>query len=244
LIKFYPACANLDEGERIYAIGDIHGRADRLMEIYDQIAGDLEARPVRNATIVDLGDYIDRGPDSAAVLELMISPPSRLKGVRRVPLIGNHEALCLRAFDGDVRAETHWLENGGNDCLRSWNLKRETWRAMAPPEHIGFMRGLALTHIQGDYLFVHAGIRPMIAIEEQKPHDLIWIREPFLDYNGPHPYVVVHGHTPESMAPTVRYNRIGIDTGAAYGGPLTCLILEDDRIGFFSSERDICGELV
>jgi serine/threonine protein phosphatase 1 len=188
--------------------------------------------------VVYLGDYIDRGPDSASVLDLMVYPPPEISEIKRIHLIGNHEAFCLEAYDGEDDAEADWLENGGADCLQSWSLSADNWRAMAPPEHIKFLRSLALKHIQGGYMFVHAGIRPMVGIDDQDPDDILWIREAFLDDEGPHPFVVVHGHTPESMHPTVRYNRIGIDTGAAYGGPLTCLVLEGDQMGFLVSKHD------
>lgn len=189
--------------------------------------------------MVYLGDYIDRGPDSAAVLDLVIAPHPQIMGVKRVHLTGNHEAFCLEAFDGDSDAEADWIENGGAECLQSWGLKVSDWRENVPPKHIEFLRSLTLMHIQGGYLFVHAGIRPMVEIGEQDPDDLIWIREAFLDDEGPHPYVVVHGHTPESASPIVRYNRIGIDTGAAYGGPLSCLVLEGGLMGFLVSNQDI-----
>jgi len=229
------APAALPPGQRIYAIGDVHGCDDRLAMLHQMIAGDLAARPLATATLLHLGDYIDRGEASAAVLErLRRGPPAPGLGV--VNLIGNHEAMLLEALDtGDAEAALQWLGNGGAETLASWGLSRRTrprdWPRAIPAEHVALLRELKVCHVAGGYVFVHAGLRPGVPLERQSRHDMLWIREPFLSWQGKHPFVVVHGHTPEHDV-SVRPNRIGIDTGAVMGGVLTCVMLEGDRMGF------------
>ncbi len=231
------APASLPAGSRIYAIGDVHGCRDQLADMHAQIAADLAARPVADALVLHLGDYVDRGPDSAGVVE-MLRAGAPVPGARALQLMGNHEALMLAALAGDRRAAQVWLENGGVAALASWKVPPRTdpaaWAGLIPPAALAWLRGLARSHQAGGYLFVHAGIRPGIAIAAQDPDDLIWIREPFLSWTEPHEKVVVHGHTPV-RAPAIRPNRIGIDTGAVLGGMLTCAVLEADRLGFLTA---------
>lgn len=233
------APASLAEGERIYAVGDVHGRLDRLDEIHDMISDDLIGRPTQSPTIIHLGDYIDRGPDSAAVLSRLAEPIARIAHVKIVNLMGNHEAMFLAALNGEPGAFRVWVRNGGDTCLQSWGVDRMSWKGLVPQEHIRFIESLHLMHIQGGYVFVHAGIRPNFDINEQRESDLYWIRDPFLDYDGSFSHVVVHGHTPdENGLPVVRHNRIGIDTGAVFGGPLTCVVLERNQMRFLASGVD------
>ena len=231
------APASLPEGVRVYAIGDVHGCAGRLQALHRMIARDLADRPVADAQVVHLGDYVDRGPDSAGVIETLLQPfPHTGAGPRPlvVNLMGNHEDMMLAAL-ADRAAALHWLANGGDRALASWGLPPEMcdgdWADALPPRHLAFLRGLKLMHAAGGYLFVHAGLRPHTALARQSRLDMLWIREPFLSFAGDFPAVVVHGHTPESE-PVIRHNRIGIDTGACRGGVLTCAVLQADLLGF------------
>jgi serine/threonine protein phosphatase 1 len=231
------APAALPPGERVYAVGDVHGCLDQLDAMHQAIAADLHARPHAAPLVIHLGDYIDRGPDSAGVLGRLIAP-FRLPGVRVVNLLGNHEDLLLGALDGRRMEAEVWIGNGGHAALASWGVPPRTpprrWAALIPPPHLALLRGLALMHRAGGYVFVHAGVRPALALAEQARQDLLWIREPFLSSDVPHEAVVVHGHTPED-GPVVRANRIGLDTGAVLGGHLTCAVLEGDRVRFLQT---------
>jgi serine/threonine protein phosphatase 1 len=238
MINFIPAPASLPPGHRVYAVGDVHGCLDRLITVHDQIAEDLSARPVDAPVLVHLGDYVDRGPDSAGVVA-RLAAGSRLPEAPTVNLMGNHEHMMLAALaSGDAETTGLWLANGGADSLLSWNVPHSAqpkeWPSYLPTQHLMFLRDLAMWHQVGGYLFVHAGIRPGIPLDRQNRHDLMWIREPFLSYAEPFGPVVVHGHTPR-QEPVVRPNRIGIDTGAVMGGVLTCVVLEADRLGFITA---------
>jgi serine/threonine protein phosphatase 1 len=221
----------------VYAIGDVHGCLDRLVALHWAITGDLAARPVAESLLVHLGDYVDRGTDSAGVVWLLtgsVAPPV----TRRVDLQGNHEAMMAAALDGDPHAAELWVENGGDATLESYRVptgaSAATWAAAVPLAHRQWIKARPFMHSEGGYLFVHAGIRPGQTLARQLPEDLLWIREPFLSSPDKHPLVVVHGHTP-TRAPEVRANRIGIDTGAVMGGDLTCLVLEQDRMRFLTA---------
>jgi serine/threonine protein phosphatase 1 len=226
-------------GRRIYAIGDVHGCLDRLVDLHWKIAADLAAFPVADSVLIHLGDYVDRGPDSAGVVTLLagtIAPPVS----RRVDLKGNHEDLMLGALAGNRLTAGTWLDNGGEETLRSYGvamppaLRPEAWRTRVPPDHQHWLAGLDMTHREGSYLFVHAGLRPGVSIRNQSPEDMMWIREPFLSDRSRRDVVVVHGHTP-SKGPEVLANRICIDTGAVMGGQLTCLVLETNQLRFLST---------
>ncbi len=234
MISFQEAPASLPDGRRVYAIGDIHGCAERLFALHRAIAADLARRPVSAPLLLHIGDYIDRGPDSAGVIAALAAGPP-LRGVPVVNLLGNHEQTMIDALSGDRAAGTDWLYQGGRPALESWGVDpdspRETWPAGVPPAHLAFVRGLTLSHREGGYLFVHAGIRPGVPLDAQAREDLLRIRQPFLFTDADFGAVIVHGHTPVK-APVVRHNRIGIDTGAVFDGPLTCAVLEGRRIGF------------
>jgi serine/threonine protein phosphatase 1 len=235
MIDFVSAPATLPPGHRAYAIGDVHGCLDRLASVHEQIAEDLAARPVDNAVLVHLGDYVDRGLDSAQVIDWLDGgPPVPVE--RIVNLMGNHEDMMLRALPAtDREAIGAWLANGGADSLLSWEISRTVppaaWESLIPAEHQTFLRELEISFRFGGYLFVHAGIRPGVPLDKQEKQDMLWIREPFLSWKHSHEAVVVHGHTPR-QEPVVRLNRIGIDTGAVMGGVLTCAVLEEDKLGF------------
>ena len=228
-----PAPASLPRGRRVYAIGDIHGCLDRLVALHARIAADLAERPVEAPVIIHLGDYVDRGPDSAGVVRHLLAG---FAGAACVNLIGNHEHMMLAALDGgDPDALDQWLGNGGAAALRSWGVpvppSKGDLERLIPDGHREFLCGLTPCHSEGGYLFVHAGLRPGVPLKRQSLEDLIWIREPFLSWTGDFGVVVVHGHTP-TKEPVVTSNRIAIDTGAVLGGKLTCAVLEADQLGF------------
>jgi serine/threonine protein phosphatase 1 len=230
-LVFRPAPSALPRGLRVYAIGDVHGCAAAHAAILGMIAEDYDARPALEPLVVHLGDLIDRGPDNAAVLA-RVAAGSPIPG-RLINLLGNHEALCLEAMMEGGDAARHWRRQGGDACLADWGIPKrsrpEDWAAMIPPEQLAVLRQERPCLRLGGYFFTHAGIRPGLSLDQQNNEDLVWIREPFLSSAATHEAVVVHGHTPRSEV-TVRSNRIGIDTGAVYGGKLTALVLEDDRL--------------
>lgn len=230
--------ASAPEGLRLYAIGDVHGRADLLAEMHLRIARDLARRPAAEWRVIHLGDYVDRGPDSARVLALLMACAV---GGHAEFLIGNHDRFLRDFLEDPVGMDFDlWMLNGGAATLRSfgtdaavaaWSPDPVGRRAArdrilsAMPGLADFLAGLAPMRRHGDYAFVHAGVRPGIPLERQSLDDLTWIREPFLGSTVDHGAVIVHGHTP-TAAVDVRPNRIGIDTGAVFGGSLSCLVLE------------------
>ena len=226
-------------GHRAYAIGDIHGRLDLLDELLGQVAEDIRARPRAKVTIVFLGDLIDRGPQSAQVVERLrrYRPPF----AKPVFIMGNHEEVMLRIMAGDMSIMPDWLRFGGAETLRSYgvdpldlqargrNDALKLLRQVIPKDHLKFLSSFVDTASFGGYLFVHAGIRPGVPLAQQIPQDLRWIRSPFLDDEADHGCIVVHGHT-ISEGVDVLHNRIGVDTGAYRTGILTALAVEgDDR---------------
>lgn len=238
MVDFIPAPGALPPGQRVYAVGDVHGCLERLDALHSLIAEDLADRPTAKPVLVHLGDYVDRGPDSAGVVA-KLAAGSPLPDVPSVNLMGNHEQMMLAAVaTGETDATELWLANGGADSLLSWDVPRSAqpkeWPSYLPKAHLIFLRDLVVSYETGGYLFVHAGIRPGIPVERQSRHDLLWIREPFLSFKDSFGPVVVHGHTPR-QEPTIRSNRIGIDTGAVMGGVLTCAVLEADRLGFITA---------
>lgn len=237
MVELFPAPGRLAPGRRIYAIGDVHGCDAQLAALHAIIAEDLASRPVADPLLIHIGDYVDRGPDTAAVVARLLRGRV-VDGVPVINLMGNHEHTMLEALAGDRAAATDWLFQGGRPSLESYGIDpegpREGWSAGVPGEHLDFLRGLSLHHRDGGYLFVHAGIRPGVALEAQAPEDLLRIRQPFLYTEQDLGAVVVHGHTPVK-APDVRRNRIAIDTGAVFGGKLTCVVLEGETIGFLTA---------
>ena len=237
MIDLAPAPAALPAGRRIYAIGDIHGCDRQLGWLHEAIAADLGRRPVPEPLLLHIGDYVDRGPEAAAVIERLRQGPP-IDGVPTVNLKGNHEQTMIEALAGERAAGTDWLFQGGRPTLESYGADpdgpRGIWRDKVPAAHCAFLKELAMHYREGGYLFVHAGIRPGVPIELQAPEDLLRIRQPFLYTEQDFGVVVVHGHTPVKR-PMVRPNRVAIDTGAVFGGNLTCVVLERDTIGFLSA---------
>src|SRR5690349_12961862 len=232
-LRFLRAPGRLPRGRRVYAVGDIHGRRDKLDTLHRLIADDMAARPTGSAVLVHLGDYINQGPDSAGVIAMLAAGPP-VPRLQVVNLLGDHERMLLDALSGDRAAATDWLWAGGREALASWGVDpetpREQWEAALPPDHIAWLRGLALTHREGDYLFVHGGIRPGVNLDRQSRDDLVSMRQPFLSTERDFGVIVVHGHS-SHPAVQITANRIGLDTGAGHGAKLSCAVLEDDVVG-------------
>ena len=225
----------IPEGRRVYAIGDIHGRDDLFAALMELIRADNVARGPAEVTVVLLGDLVDRGPQSAEVVERAIRLKDEFPDTRL--LIGNHEECFLAALTGDVRRLRYFMRIGGEATVRSYWKDEESFveasfediaeqlPGKVPAEHVQFLgSGDDVVEI-GDYIFVHAGIRPGVPIEKQSLGDLRWIREEFLDDDRDHGAIIVHGHT---ICDNVDEwpNRIGIDTGAYKSGVLTAIALE------------------
>ena len=227
--------ASVPEGVRIYAVGDIHGRADLLDHLHALIDTDFRERSTPVVHLVYLGDYVDRGPNSAGVLEQLATGPSDF--VKVTLLRGNHEEMLLRFLD-DPSVGPAWRQLGGLETLHSYGidvssvLKDEGYPGLSarlyeaiPQHHLAMLDRLEPSFTIGDYFFCHAGVRPGIPLEQQQAEDLTWIRAPFLEAKEDFGKVVVHGHSPTDQ-PDLRANRINIDTGAYATGRLTCLVLE------------------
>jgi serine/threonine protein phosphatase 1 len=230
---------SIPPGQRIYAVGDIHGRLDLLEALMAQIEADDATRPPAETLLLFLGDLVDRGPQSAQVVERL----RRLKdaGANIRLLLGNHEEVFLLAVKGDVEALRFFSRIGGKETILSYGVApadydrldydelMQAFQALVPQSHIDFIEAFEDMIVAGDYAFVHAGIRPDMPLEAQKPSDLRWIRETFLRHNGGFEKVIVHGHTITDEVEQ-RSHRIGLDTGAYASGKLTAM-------GFEGSER-------
>jgi len=227
--------AGIPAGQRIYAIGDVHGRMDLLERLIARIVADHQARGEADAEIILLGDLIDRGPDSADVVAWAMEGKAGALPVST--LMGNHEEQLVDSVLGEGRLLEGWLTYGGLETLRSYGVDprlltsgdsgaiREAARAAVPAAIAGWMEALPVHRRTGDYLLVHAGVRPGVALHRQNPRDMRWIRGEFLDSDSDHGAIVVHGH---SIRPEVeiRHNRIGLDTGAYRSGRLSAIGLE------------------
>lgn len=222
-------------GRRVYAIGDIHGRDDLFARMIDLIRADQADRDDVDITLILLGDLVDRGPASAEVVERAIGLRDEFSDMRL--LIGNHEECFLAALTGDVRRLRYFMRIGGDATIRSYwrddaSFEDLTFEEVAerlpglvPARHIDFL-GLGEDVIEiGDYIFVHAGIRPGVPLEKQALSDLRWIRDEFLDSMSDHGKIIVHGHSITSQ-PDEQINRIGVDVGAFRSGVLAALVLE------------------
>jgi serine/threonine protein phosphatase 1 len=238
------------DGYRAYAVGDIHGRLDLLEVMLALIELDIEKGPSARNVLVFLGDLIDRGPDSRGVIDRLANYAHPAATV--VLLAGNHEEVLLRLLNDERGLLANWLKFGGAQCLESYGLDpvqirqiRESEalqliREAIPPSHQQFVSGFSDTVRLGDYLFVHAGIRPGVDMSLQRQMDLRWMRQPFLDDDSDHGFVVVHGHT-ITREIDERRNRIGVDTGAYRSGILSAIVLEGETRRSLSAILDELG---
>ena len=242
----YRHWARTPAGTRIYAIGDLHGRLDLLDEMHDLIRGDAEtAQPGGRRLVVYLGDYIDRGPRSAEIIDRLLDNPMQPE-FETVYLRGNHEDIMLGFLDFGTRGAP-WFRHGGRETLQSYGLAapdpaaehdfpaaRAALAERLPPAHRAFLDATKVMHREGDFLFAHAGIRPGVRIDKQDPNDFMWIRHEFMDSDAHFGVCVVHGHTIEAR-PAITDSRIGLDTGAYYTGVLSCAAIEDDTVRFLQT---------
>ena len=224
-------------GQRIYAVGDIHGRADLLDRLHALIVEDAARAPQGTACrIVYLGDYVDRGPDSAGVIARLIAGPP--PGWSAVHLRGNHDAALL-AFLRDAAYLRIWGTFGGLQTLASYGVAppsagagidaleeaRAALEARLPASHRAFLEATEAMHVVGGLVFVHAGLRPGLPLSDQVEDDLLWIREPFLSSPRSHGKLVVHGHSPSELV-EILPNRVGVDTGAYATGVLSAVVFD------------------
>lgn len=228
-----PPC--VPPGQRVYAIGDLHGRADLLCKIIRVVRADLLRSPCAGFVLVFIGDYVDRGLRSRDVVRVLAGA-SRWGNV--VALRGNHEAVMLRFLEDPQRVADFWMRSGGAETLLSYGVDpadvlrgrglvnaAARFRDRLPVVHREFLESLPISFTIGDYFFCHAGVRPGVPLENQTERDLLWIRRDFLEADTDFGKMVVHGHTP-AKRPELRANRINIDTGAYITNRLTCLVLE------------------
>jgi serine/threonine protein phosphatase 1 len=228
---------------RVYAVGDIHGRRDLLDRLLAMIGEDDSRRAPAKTQLIFLGDLVDRGPDSRGVVERLLA----LREERPIRLLmGNHEEVFLRALAGDMKALRFLIRIGGRETLLSYGISEEEYRGLdyeqlmtlmrrnVPAEHVAFMAAFEKWIELGDYLFVHAGLRPGVALKDQAASDLCWIRDDFLNHRESFGRIVVHGH---SITDDIdeRHNRIGIDTGAFASGKLTAIGLEGGERWFLAT---------
>lgn len=230
-----PPAATVPAGIRIYAIGDVHGRLDLLDKLLLDIAEDDARRAPKSVRIIFLGDLVDRGPDSRGVIDRVLA--LRENDVDTTLILGNHEEVFLSALDGNLEALRFFTRIGGRETILSYGVDEEFYNtaslpdlqqalaARVPQSHIALLREGDDMISVGDYVFVHAGVRPGVELAEQRLADLRWIRRDFLEHDEPHESIVVHGHTP---TPEIdwRHNRIGVDTGAYETGVLSAIGLD------------------
>jgi serine/threonine protein phosphatase 1 len=244
--------AQIPSGRRVYAVGDIHGRADLLIRLMqdlreDTARGEYEGKPI----LIFLGDYVDRGFQSKEVIDVLLS--DIVSPFETYFLKGNHEAAMIQ-FLSDPSIGPRWAEYGGAETLVSygvqpprtrtsmeeWMQASEVLNAALPSEHLHFLRNLDLSVRIGDYLFVHAGVRPSVPLDQQTEQDLLWIREEFLGDRRTLDAVIVHGHTPEQK-PHRDARRIGLDTGAYLSGRLTAARFEHEEVEFIATEPRVAA---
>jgi serine/threonine protein phosphatase 1 len=234
------ARSSVPPGHFVAAIGDVHGRLDLVEDLWHQIDAASRLSSARRRILIFVGDYIDRGMHSAEVIDRLLDG---FPGFETVFLKGNHDETLLQFLTDPTIGEA-WRNFGGLETLKSygvqhnvgknWAQTRSEFAAAIPRAHLDFFKNLKLHVTIGDYLFVHAGLKPRIPLEDQRETDLLWIREEFLESPANFGRIVVHGHTP-TETPDVRANRIGIDTGAYMTGRLTALVLEDRSRRFLST---------
>ena len=229
---------SIPAGERVYAIGDVHGCIDLLRDLLAKIDADDHTRGPVRTTLIFLGDLIDRGPESSAVIEWLIALKRDRPATRFI--MGNHEEVLVAALDGDPKAVRLFCRIGGRETVLSYGVAAATYErcdyeevaallaTVVPVEHRAFLAGFEDLIEIGDYAFVHAGIRPDRPLADQRGADLRWIRDPFLDHTGPFEKIVVHGHTITDDV-DVTPHRIGVDTGAYSSGRLSAIGLQGNR---------------
>ena len=239
--------ATIPDGQRIYAIGDVHGRNDKLHALLKKIDKDDFDRGAADTKVIFLGDLVDRGPESKQVLDTTLALSKSNDNIRF--LMGNHEEVMLSAATGDEKSVRFFYKIGGKETILSYDISKTEFQSLSmeqlaerlpsliPQEHITFMQSFEDMIIIGDYAFVHAGIRPEIALDEQKPKDLRWIRERFIHHDGDHEKIIVYGHTISKTEVEDR-SRIGIDTGAYESGVLTALCLEGNERWYLNTKAD------
>lgn len=237
-VKLFRRRAQATAAQRCYAIGDIHGRLDLFVAMIDQIEADAQARPPASTRLVILGDFVDRGPESARTIDLLM----RLQGESNVVVLkGNHEAALVDALAGDFAMLDLWLSHGGTATLRSFGVEAELLdgddmqllrlaRENISVKIRSWLAALPTAVRFGRYLFVHAGVRPGIALNKQTDADKLWITDEFIDSDADHGAVVVHGHTIDEVGVVIAPNRIGVDTGAYRTGRLSAVGLEDEDV--------------
>jgi serine/threonine protein phosphatase 1 len=237
------AATRIPDGQRVYAVGDIHGCADLFAELISVIEADDRARGPSETTVILLGDLVDRGPDSRGVIDAARDWSQR-RALRI--LFGNHEEMFLKSLE-DEGVLRQFIRFGGKETILSYGVTRDEYLEMTveelqaamatriPSEDLDFMRGFEDMIVIGDYIFVHAGIRPGVDLDSQTPADLRWIREPFLSHASQEGMCVVHGHT-ITDAPDVQPGRVGIDTGAYASGRLTAIGLEGAERWFLEAK--------
>lgn len=248
----------------IYAIGDIHGYLDALEAMQEKIKQDLRSNNIDpknkdyRVMIIYLGDYIDRGPNAKGVVDNLIAESKKKDGIERIFICGNHD-LYLLDFPKDLPVPQcrNWLRYGGKQTLQSYGLEvpdkpgeaftpseierlQIAFNKALPKKHTQFIQGLPFMHIEGDYLFAHAGVNPKQKIKDQTQEDLTFIREPFLSWEGELEKRVVHGHT-ISKEPDVLDHRIGIDVGVYENGRLGCVVLSDEKPRFLYAKTSHKG---
>lgn len=235
---------------RAYVIGDVHGRFDLLEDLLAKIHAELQHRPAEQTLLVFVGDLIDRGPRSANVLERLRT--YHRNGIEPVFILGNHEEVLLRILGGEALLIADWLCFGGAECLQSYGVDPAEIallhedealarvRNAIPKNHVEFLENFISSRHFGDYLFVHAGVRPGVPLDRQSEFDLRWIREPFLSDSTDHGFMVIHGHT-ISKGVEERPNRIGIDTGAYRTGILTALAIEGEKRWLLDTQPPVAG---
>lgn len=248
VLNFFRKATNspmTDRNDRIYAIGDVHGRHDLLLKLLNEIGLHQDRlEPSKSTYMLLLGDIVDRGPESSQVIRHLRKLSHRSPNL--ITLMGNHEDMMVRALRGDPGFMRGWMRMGGKATLHSYGVTTDDGpedfellaraREAIPKDDIEWLASLPLSIRSGDYFFCHAGIKPGVGLKRQSRSDLLWIRQEFLDYAGPHGVTVVHGHSISEQV-QVHSNRIGIDTGAYRSGKLTALYVEEDKREFLS----VCG---
>ncbi|MCC2098208.1 MAG: serine/threonine protein phosphatase [Hyphomicrobiales bacterium] len=235
--------ASTPDHTRIYAVGDIHGCFDKLVDLSNSIAADLLSSPVLHTTFVFMGDYIDRGQHSREVLDYL---STLMEDENAVFLRGNHESIFLRFLD-DPRILGDWRRHGGIETLESYGVPvhkvqkgfgfeeaRTDLLRRLPQKHLDFLLATRPSYVAGDYFFCHAGVKPSRSLTRQDAHDLMWIREEFMSFEGRLSKKIVHGHTPVRR-PENRPGRINVDTGVYSSGKLSCAVLEGTMVRFMST---------